>query len=344
MQGSTGRSMGDGRGTGWLERLPIARDLPLLRFLMTLAICAVALAVRFVADPWLSPGFPFVSFFPAVILVSFLFGVTDGLVAALLCGLFSWYFFIPPAGSFVLSFTSAVAMVFYLLVVATDIALVHWMQRANARLANERAVSAQLAETRELLFRELQHRVSNNLQVVAGLLSLQRRNVGDERARAALDEASRRLGVIGRLSRQLYDAGGATRNMRDFLEPLCADVVEASGRKGVRCTIDVAHDAPLSPDSAIPLALIVAEAMSNAIEHGFRDRETGHIEVHLTREGTDMVKVEVRDDGHGLPEGFSIEASDSLGLRIATMLAGQLNGTFSLLAGKGTIARLLLPA
>lgn len=340
------------RGTGaglegraaWLERLPIAREQPLLRLLVTLAICGIALGVRFVADPWLPSGFPFVTFFPAVILSSFLFGVADGLVAGALCGLFSWYFFIPPYGSLVLSFGSAVALLFYMLVVGTDIVLVHWMQRANAHLARERALSAQLAETRELLFRELQHRVSNNLQVVAGLLALQRRNVGDDRARAALDEASRRLSVIGRISRQLYDAGGGARDMRAFLEPLCADVVEASGRQGVRCTINVAQDAPLNPDSAIPLALIVAEAMANAIEHGFRDRDAGHIEVHLAREGEDLVTVEVRDDGHGLPDGFSIEASDSLGLRIATMLAEQLNGTFDLLAGKGTTARLVLPA
>lgn len=333
-----------GERAAWLQRLPIARGRPVLRVAATLAVCALALVARFAVDTWLPSGFPFVTFFPAVILTSFLFGAAEGAVAAVLCGLLSWYFFIPPAESFTLSFPSAVAMVFYTLVVATDVVLVHWMQRANAQLASERAVSAQLARTRELLFSELQHRVSNNLQVVAGLLALQKRQVSDERARAALDEASRRLGVIGRISRQLYAASGEARNMRDFLEPLCADVVEASGRKGISCVINVAHDAPLSPDSAIPLALIVAESMANAIEHGFRDKDAGTIEVHLARDGEDMVRVEVRDDGHGLPEGFSIEASNSLGLRIAAMLAEQLNGTFDLLAGKGTTARLVLPA
>ena len=348
MSGAAGKAAEGRRVWQWLEQLPIARDWPLTRLLVTLALCGLALALRFVADPWLPSGFPFVSFFPAVILASFLFGVTDGVVAAVLCGVFSWYFFIAPANGYALTFSGTVAMVFYTLVVTTDVVLVHWMQRANAQLARERAVSAQLAETRELLFRELQHRVSNNLQVVAGLLALQKRQVSDGQARLALDEASRRLGVIGRISRQLYAAGGEARSMRGFLEPLCADVIEASGRKGINCVIDVAHDAPLSPDSAIPLALIVAESMANAIEHGFRDRDAGTIEVHLSRDGEDMVRVEVRDDGHGLPEGFTIEASDSLGLRIATMLAGQLNGTFDLLAGsltrKGTTARLVLPA
>ncbi|MBW4330169.1 DUF4118 domain-containing protein [Stakelama sp. CBK3Z-3] len=328
----------------FLERLPLARGRPLLAGCVVAALVAFALFLRFAVDRGLPPGFPYVTFFPAVVIASFLFGSRWGAAVAAVCGLCSWYFFIPVFDSFALLRGGGVALGFYIFVVATDIVIIHWMQRANANLAKERETSRQLAETRELLFRELQHRVSNNLQVAAGLLSLQKRQVGDEAGRAALDEASRRLALIGRISRQLYSASGATRTIREFLEPLCADVVEASGRTGIRCTINVADDAALNPDAAVPLALIVAEAMANAIEHGFRDRDAGHIEVHLARDGNDLVKVEVRDDGHGLPEGFSIEASDSLGLRIAAMLAEQLNGTFDLLREDRTTARLLLPA
>jgi two-component sensor histidine kinase len=329
-----------------LERLPLATDRPWLTLSITLACVVVAFVLRWLSDPLLPSGFPYVTFFPAVILISFLFGARMGAVAAVLCGVLAWLFFIPPYRGMTLTSMSTVALVFYAFVVATDIALVHWMQRANRKLAREREVSRVLADTRELLFNELQHRVSNNLQVAAGLLSVQKRQVADPQARAALDEAARRLALIGRISRRLYDAAGAARKMREFLEPLCADVVEASGRTGIRCTINVAEDATLAPDAAVPLALIVAEAMANAIEHGFKDRDTGHIEVHLARDGQDMVTVDVRDDGHGVPEGFSIEASDSLGLRIATMLAGQLNGRFELIGGTGTgtVARLVLPA
>ena len=307
-------------------------------------LLGLALFLRFAADKGLPNGFPYVTFFPAVIVSSFLFGSRWGSVAAAICGLFAWYFFIPVFDSFALLPGGAIALGFYVFVVATDIVIIHWMQSANAKLAAERETSRKLAETRELLFRELQHRVSNNLQVAAGLLSLQKRQVSDEQGRAALDEAARRLALIGRISRQLYSASGATRTIREFLEPLCADVVEASGRTGISCTINVSDDAALNPDAAVPLALIVAESMANAIEHGFRNRDTGHIEVHLARDGEDLVKVEVRDDGHGLPQGFSIEASDSLGLRIAAMLAAQLNGQFELFRSDRTTARLVLPA
>lgn len=327
----------------WLERLPIAQGRPGLAFAATTALIAAAFFLRLVASPWLPPGFPYVTFFPAVIIASFLFGMRMGLFAGVVCGVLAWYFFIPPAGSLRVDLGAGVALGFYVLVVGTDLLIIHWLQRTNNRLADQREINRKLAETRALLFGELQHRVSNNLQVAAGLLSLSKRRVSEAEGKAALDEASRRLALIGRISRQLYDAGGATRSMRAFLEPLCADVIDASGRQGIRCTINVAEDAPLSSDAAIPLALIVAEAMANAIEHGFANREHGSIEVDLARAGEAMVRVEVRDDGHGLPQGFDIEASNSLGLRIATMLAEQLNGRFELLPGKGTTARLSLP-
>ncbi|GAA4768028.1 DUF4118 domain-containing protein [Stakelama sediminis] len=327
----------------FLERLPLARDRPWIAALVMAGLVAFALFLRVASAESLPPGFPYVTFFPAVVVTSFLFGARWGSVAALICGIFSWYFFIPPEFSFRLVSGGFIALGFYTFVVVTDIVIIHWMQRANTKLANERERSRALAETRQLLFRELQHRVSNNLQVAAGLLAIQKRQITDERGRLALDEASRRLGLIGRISRQLYSADGATRTMQEFLEPLCADVLEASGRNGIRCTVQVEHDAPLSSDAAVPLALIVAEAIANAIEHGFRDRDTGHIEVILAREGDELVAIEVRDNGHGLPPDFDIEASDSLGLKIATMLAGQLNGNFALTGGRGTTARLTLP-
>ncbi len=167
------------------------------------------------------------------------------------------------------------------------------------------------------MFRELQHRVSNNLQVAAGLLALQRKHVEGDRARAALEEASMRIGVIGRISRQLYESDGGTRNMHDFLEQLCADVVEMSGRAGIGIGVHAGQEIRLTADAALPLALVVAEAVANAIEHGFADRETGTIDVTLARDPAGQISVEIVDDGCGLPEGFDLATNASLGLRIA---------------------------
>ncbi|UZK65154.1 sensor histidine kinase [Sphingomonas sp. M1-B02] len=324
-----------------LERLPIAANRPLLAVTGTLALVVLAYFARLGASDWLPPGFPYVTFFPAVLLASFVFGWRMGAIAAILCGLLSWYYFIPPLG-FVMTGPTAIALAFYVFVVTTDIAIIHLMQRANTHLAAERERSRVLAETQELLFAELQHRVSNNLQVVAGLLTLQKRQVTDPDARAAMDEAARRLGTIGRISRQLYEMHDHVRGLDGILGPLGADVIEASGRTGIsqRLSLD---DSAVPPASLTPIALIVAEAVANAIEHGFAGRETGEIEIACTRDGANL-RIEVRDDGNGLPEEFELGTSGSLGLQIATMLAGQLGGRFEMIRGERTIARLTIAA
>ncbi len=326
----------------FLVRLPLSADRPALAYGLSILLAVVGLAVRIVADPLLPPGYPFVTFFPAVIVASFLFGRGPGTATALLSGLFAWYFFVPPAGQVKFSGGVAMAMSFYALVVATDIVLVHWMQTANARLRHERERSAMLAERSETLFKELQHRISNNLQVVAGLLSLQKRDVTDSAARAALDEAARRLGLIGRLHRQLHDPSGEQLRFGAFLDQLTADLIDTSGKADIRCWVEADRDLILDADSAIPVALIVAEAVSNAIEHGFPGDDGGEIAVRLMKSPA-AIELTVTDNGRGLPAGFDLDETRSLGLRLARMLARQLEGEFSLASGSGTVARLHLP-
>ena len=90
------------------------------------------------------------------------------------------------------------------------------------------------------------------------------------------------------------------------------------------------------------MALIVAEAVTNAIEHGFAGRESGQILVRALATG-ETLEIVVADNGNGLPPDFTIERSDSLGLKLARMLALQLSGEFGLSSDVGTIARLTLP-
>lgn len=327
----------------WIERLPIARGRPGLGSVAMLCIVTTAALLREAVDPLLPPGFPYVTFFPAVIVTSFLFGVRLGSVSAVLCGLLAWYFFIPPTG-FALTSGAVFALVFYVFVVATDLALVHWMQTANHQLAAERETSWSLADTRELLFRELQHRVSNNLQVAAGLLTMQKRYLTDASERSALDEAAGRLALIGRISRQLYDPSGAAQPLVPFLSELCRSVIEASGRHDVTLAVTGDDQLRLMPDAAIPTALITAEAVANALEHGFADGRVGRITLGIRRAIEGGLAVTVHDDGHGLPVGFDADNSTSLGLRIATTLARGQAGRFRLEALDGTLATLTLPS
>lgn len=325
----------------FIEQLPLVLPVWQAATLTTL-FCLGGLVVRLMVDHVMPPGYPFVTFFPAVILASFLFGVRPGVYAALFCGLLSWYYFIPPRTSFAFDRGTMIALAFYTGVVVVDILLVHFMQRANYHLAAEREHSRMLAENRELLFHELQHRVSNNLQVVAAMLALQRRHIADERACRALDDAAARTALVGRISRALYDPSGAGQGMEAFLRTLTADIMAASGRNDVAVTVKAPVGLSLEMGAAVPLALVVAEAVNNAIEHGFAARG-GAIVVTLQQD-EDATVLTVADDGIGLPPDFE-PVDGSLGLRIAHALAMQLGGRFVLQPRVpcGAIARLELP-
>lgn len=326
----------------WYERFPLLAREPWRASGITVAAVLIALVLRMMLKPVLPAGYSFVTFFPVIIAVGFLLGVRMGSLAVVLSTALALAFVIrdPEKPTFVLQ--TLPAIVPFLILASMNLVVFHWMQRANLLLLEERRRSDVLAQTRETLFHELQHRVSNNLQIAAALLALQKKHLSDRAALAAIEEAARRLHVIGRISRQLYAADGAPRGMREFLAPLCADIVEMSGRIGVSIAVSGDEAIRIAPNAALPLALIVAESVSNAIEHGFAEREGGRIDVVLARDGEAMVLVEIRDDGRGLPEGFDLVARASLGLGIARTLAEQLGGSFTLTGSNGATARLRL--
>jgi len=340
-----------------MEQLPLLADRRWSAYLLVFLLSVLAWAVRLILDNVFPPGFPYLTFFPAVILSSFLFGRGPGTVSAIICGLLAWYFFIPPAYSLGLQRGTAVALVFYVGVVSVDIALIHWMQRANKRLLAERERNRQLAEERgylaeergrlaeqtELLFSELQHRVSNNLQMVGAVLTLQKRGISDSTARQALEDASSKLQMIGRIQRQLYSTSGEQVTLDVFLPDLMNDLIAASGKPGVICSINAEPGIMLPPDAAIPLALIMAEAVANAIEHGFAEREFGCIAITLGRRGS-QIELSVHDDGQGLPAGFDFTQASSLGLKVARTLASNLGATLIIeSADPGTRLTLVVP-
>jgi len=316
--------------TRFLERFPLIPERPVVRYGATVLLCLLALWLRWVLDEAFPPGYPYLTFFPAVILSSFLFGPRPGMVAALICGLFAWCLFIPPRYGFALDYRTLVSLAFYIGVVAVDIALVHLMQRANARLhiaqaevrklAEERGV---LAERTELLFQELQHRVGNNLQMIGAVLSLQMRGLEEPIARRAIANAAGRLQVIGRIQRRLYKSDGELVPLGRFVQDLSEQVMESGGRESIACHVAVESGIVLRPDAAVPVALILSEAIANALEHGLAARESGLIRIDVRRHG-EGIALTVEDDGVGLPQGFEPERAESIGLRISRVLSRQL--------------------
>ncbi|OYQ35237.1 hypothetical protein CHU95_08380 [Niveispirillum lacus] len=322
------------------------RRSPVFAYGFALGAFLLALIVRWATDHALPLGFPFLTFFPAVILTTFFAGLWPGILTATLSVLAAWYFFIPPKG-FVLDGPSALALSFFILIVAIDIAIIHVMNNALSRVRQEQArarkaeqEASDLAAHRAILFAELQHRVSNNIQIVSALLALQKADVTDETARRALTEASNRLATIGRIQRRLHDPENAKGNFADFLSELVEDVVQASAPAGIKVAVDT-PPLPLPTEKVIPAALVVAELVSNCLEHAFIGRTDGIIRVKARMEAGNRVELSVSDNGTGLPAGFDAGQVSSLGLRLVWLLTQQLGGNFTMTdTGAGAEARL----
>jgi two-component sensor histidine kinase len=298
--------------------------------------------VRYGLDVWLPAGLPFITFFPAVILTSFFAGTWPAVLVAVLSILAAWYFFLPPLQSFAVSSAEILALVFFITVVALMIILVHSLNVAIDRLRAEREKANTLAQQRETMFAELQHRISNNLQLVAALLNLDIARVTDQSAKKALTEATTRLAMIGKLHRQLYDPEGADIDFGVFLKTLCDDIIKAWGTPNVDCHVK-SIEMTVPPAQSIPIALIATELMTNALEHGLNGRSSGTINVDFRRDGANAIVLEVADDGNGLPPGFDVAAKKSLGLKIVHTLTQQLSGRFEMQGGRGTTCRIVVP-
>ena len=314
-----------------------------LRWVLTGLAFVVAFAIRYRLEGSLPPGFPFLTFFPAIILCSYFLGTRSGIAMAV-AGFFSaWYFFIPPFAGFHLTGAGIIALLFYVFIAATEIALVTLAQRALRALEAERQANALLAEQRRLMFHELQHRVSNNLATVSGLMKLQRRLVGDEAAGMALDDSVRRIDLVARIMRNLHDPSGQTVDMARFLVDTGRDILESNGASArIALKVDAA---PLhvGPDVSVPLGLIATELVANTLEHGFPGDSTGMIGLRLwTPAQQGRAVLELQDNGQGLPKDFDIDKTRSLGLSIARQFAKQLGGTLVMERRPegGTVARL----
>lgn len=333
------------RGVQALLSKTSLRDQPVTRWLFAAALLALSFAVRYLLDDRLPVGFPYLTFFPAVIITSFFAGVLPGVAVAFVAGLFSWYFFIPPFDSFALTGGSTLALSFYVFIVAVDILLIHWMQLALDRLEIEKESAARHADERDLLFRELQHRVSNNLAVVSSLLNAQSRGTDSSEASSVLQQASARIALISKIQRELHDPGRQSLDLGPYLTQLGPDLLEASGVTNIRYEVD-AEAVEVSAELAVPLGLIATELISNSIEHGCADGRAGRIVVELRRESVGAEKREtplcltVSDDGPGWPEGFSVSSSRNLGMRIVASLAEQIGGVFEISNADGAVSTL----
>jgi len=199
-------------------------------------------------------------------------------------------------------------------------------------------------KVKEATIREVHHRVKNNLQTVASLLRIQARRSESEEARRALSEAMERVGSMAVVHEMLAASTEERIEFTDAARTVVDMVARGLAGEGRGITVSVEGSTGMVPAQvATSLALILAELVHNAIEHGFGAAERGRVVVAMRRLARELV-VTVRDDGAGLPPGFDSEASANLGLAIVrTIVNDDLRGTLTFSGGRGTTVTVRFP-
>ena len=189
----------------------------------------------------------------------------------------------------------------------------------------------ELLKQKDLLLRELQHRVMNSLALLSGLLEMQRRSTKSSVAKEDLANARDRVVAMGTVYRHLYQTDTLEYvEFGEFLRTICG--TSASAYVGTKRSIEVDADSlELSGPHAISLGMLTHELITNAVKHGYSDNELGSIKVSLKHKKRSGIDLSISDQGRGLPADFKIESkSSSLGMKIVASTVRQLGGTLEI--------------
>ncbi|MGH8056426.1 MAG: sensor histidine kinase, partial [Candidatus Entotheonellia bacterium] len=218
------------------------------------------------------------------------------------------------------------------------------LQELNVRLladiTHRKRVEEQLkasVQEKELLLKEIHHRVKNNLQVISSLLSLQAEYIEDPHSRQLFSDSQHRVRSMALIHEKLYQSKNlAGIDLAEYIRCLADDLFRSYGVDGGRIALEInAEEVFLKIDAAIPCGLILHELLSNCLQHAFPDGRPGGIRIDLWSNPEGHLCLLVRDNGVGLPEELDFLNTDSLGLQLVKMLAEQLDGTIDLARGKG---------
>jgi len=205
----------------------------------------------------------------------------------------------------------------------------------------EDQLKASLKE-KEVLLKEVNHRVNNNLQMITSIISLQLHNVTSSQARNILLDIKAKINSIGLIHRQFYKADNpALIRFGSYLNDLLAALIHTYDRPEILVDIHC-EDVTIPINDAIPLAVMINEMATNTIKHAFPERQSGVITITCARQ-PDHISLVVGDSGVGLPAAVDSGQTEGLGMHIIKEMISQLDGTMAIIRHPGTRYEIQVP-
>ena len=215
------------------------------------------------------------------------------------------------------------------------------LQRRNlvlSKLVTERTSELQKEkDEKEVLLKEVHHRVKNNLQIINSLINLQSANIKDPEALAVFEESKNKIKSIALIHEKLYRSGDFSKvAISEYISDLLKNLIEAySVKKEIKLVTDLKVNT-LNLNTIIPLGLLLNEIISNSVKYAFKEKTEGEIYIQLKSIDDNMYEMTVGDNGEGFDGDPFLGESATLGLELVKILVEQLDGTIRKLPSKGT--------
>lgn len=215
------------------------------------------------------------------------------------------------------------------------------LKHGNAELETQNTIILKQNEEKESMLKEIHHRVKNNMQIINSLLRLQSNEIEDETTLKHFKEAQSRIFSMALIHEKMYQSKDLAHiNLEDYFESLVGDLIKTYNLDTVVKTDIQVESVILGTKTLVPLGLIINEIVSNSLEHGFKDRQSGKITLLVEAYKTDY-RLTIGDDGVGMPYIKQEDMNASLGMELIQTFADQLNGRIEMLEEDGTMYELV---
>ncbi|MCI5080496.1 MAG: tetratricopeptide repeat protein [Saprospiraceae bacterium] len=211
-------------------------------------------------------------------------------------------------------------------------------RRSSAALEEKNKVISKSLAEKEILLKEIHHRVKNNLQMVSSLLSLQSRRLDDEKSKEAIRESQNRVKAMALIHQHLYMGDNFTGvNAKAYIDRLSRHLFDSYNIHPDKIKLEThIDDIKVDIDTIIPFGLIINELVTNALKYAFEGVDQGKVEVRLQQTADQQLQLEVQDNGSGLPKDFQYEQATSFGFKMVQAFAKKMNATLEVQQQQGT--------